>query len=105
MANTVVRDGLNIDVIFDGATALDFATDTTIDLPGGAHYTRLIFVPAAVNDTLTLRATDATGARVFYFKSVDGGPQKADLDSEFYRFYVVGNQATAGCAVLLRITK
>ena len=105
MSNTVVRTGNNIDVTFDGATALDFATDTTIDLPKGAHYDRLEFIPAAVNSVLTVRADSATGARAFYFKSVDGGPQKIDLDKEFYRLYVVGNEVTASSILLAKLAE
>ena len=103
MANTVVRSGLNIDVIFDGSTALDFATDTTIALPNGAHYNRIEFIPSVVNDAVTIRATVSGGARVFYFKSIDGGPLKIDLDREFHKLYVVGNQASASCDILLRM--
>lgn len=103
MPNTIVRNGQNLDVTFDGATALDFATDTTIALPNGGHYGRIEFIPSAVNDAVTIRATTATGARAFYFKSVDGAPQKIDLDREFHKFYIVGNQASASCALLFRL--
>ena len=103
MANTVVRTGLNIDVTFDGSTALDFATDATIALPNGGYYNRIEYKPAAAGSSLTVRATTSTGARVFYFYSVDGSPQKIDLPREFHKFYVVGNQATATDVLLLRL--
>lgn len=102
-ANTIVRDGNIINITFDGATAVDFATDTTINLPNGANFGWVEFKPNAVNDAVSVRWDDASGAEAFYFKSVDGGPQIIYMNRDFFKFYIVGNEASASSKLILHL--
>lgn len=105
MSNTIKKSGNHVEIVFDGTTAVDFATDSTIDLPKGGYLWGLEFIPAAINGECTVRLNDATGIRIFYDKSVDGRPGgRPYAGSGAVNLYVKGNEMAASSTLLVEIS-
>ena len=82
-----------LDITFDGSTAFD------LGFPRMVAYAE--YVPAAAGNSISIRDTTATGPRVAYGKSIDGGPQIIYIYGAT-RIYVKGDQVSAGDILLLR---
>jgi hypothetical protein len=102
-ANTVSKAGNFISITFDGATDLDFSTDSTINLPQGCYLQSINVRAAAANNYLTVRHNGATGVPMFLLKDVQGGSSVMYFNGTFYKPYIKETEVSAGVAAVFQL--
>ncbi len=102
MANTVTKGKFGLNILFDGATPWDSATD----FPAGMCIESLEMKPTATDDGIIVRETDASGYP--YFNELAA----TEFDNKIKYFnteksekpffpYIVGNEVDAGVQLII----
>ena len=104
MANTVTKGKWIIDVLFDGATALDMADHYS----DGLCIESLEFQPSTDGDAIIVRETSATGPRLMSVTSelsTDSKVKYFNTEQSKKRFflYVVGDEASASSRLIITL--
>jgi hypothetical protein len=102
-ANTVIKAGNFIYVTFDGATNLDFTTDSTIKLPGGCYLESINVKAAAANNVLTVRHNGAAGIPMFMLKDTVGGTSVMYFNGTFCKPYIKGTEVSNGLSAVFQL--
>jgi hypothetical protein len=102
-ANTVTKAGNFIHITFDGATDLDFSTDSTINLPKGCYLQSINVKAAAANNVMTVRHNGATGVPMFLLKDVQGGSSVMYFNGASCKPYIKGTEVSAGITAVFQL--
>ena len=104
MANTITKGKWIIDVVFDGATALDMADH----YEAGLCIESLEWKPAATDDILVVKETSATGPRLFDVNAASAYDSKVkyfntELSKKRLFLHITGNEATANSRLIITL--
>jgi hypothetical protein len=102
-ANTITKAGNFIYITFDGATDLDFTTDSTIKLPNGCYLQSINVKAAAANNVLTVRHNGANGIPIFLLKDLQGGTSVMYFGGVSCKPYIKGSEVSAGVAAVFQV--
>jgi hypothetical protein len=102
-ANTVTKAGNFIYIVFDGATDLNFSTDSTINLPQGCCLQSINVKAAAANNVMTVRHNGATGVPLFLLKDAQGGSSVMYFHGASCKPYIKGAEVSAGLAAVFQL--
>jgi len=104
-----VKAGLGaLNVTFDGATAWDLASGSSLtrDCPNGVKVRFIQMIPTATDDKLVVRETDANGAVLFNGLAANKYDRQIVYFNEatrLYKLYVVGTDASNGVMMVVGV--